>query len=143
MNIRQATPKDIPYILRLYKAGLDEMGISNYTEANLLNKIVVSYQLAPCFLVEVDDKIVGMAGLTTKIESWSQKATLCEYMFYVEPQHRSLRVLGGLVKKSKDFARENNFPFRLELTLQNDEALRKRLFKMYGFEPKAIVGVMK
>lgn len=138
MTIRKATPEDFNDILLMLKAGITELG-EEYKESCLLNKIAVSYYLAPCFLLVVNDNICGMAGLTVKNSSWSGNATLMDYMFYIKPEHRDLDNLGGLVEKSKEFARENSLPLRLEF-ISGSEKVRKRLFDMHGFEIKAVVG---
>lgn len=81
-----------------------------------------------------------MAGFTTVISSHDGKARLADYMFYVEPQHRSIKTLGRLVEAAKDFAKEQDLPLRVEFLSQNDEQLKKRVLKMHGFEVVAVVG---
>ena len=139
--IREATPKDIPYILDLYRKGLEELGETNISESCMLRKIVNSYQLAPCFLLEIDDIIAGIAGLTVITSSHNGDATLSEYMFYVLPEHRSLKNLSGLVEKSKAFASQNDFPLRLQFFTDQDQKVRERLFEMHDFKVIAVVGV--
>lgn len=138
--IRKATPKDFPCVIELYKAGLTETG-ANYSDSLVMAKVVNSFHLAPCFLLVKNDSIVGMAGLTFVTSSFSGDVILSDYMFYIEPEHRSLESLSSLVESAKQFADETKFPFRLEFIIHDDDALRRRLLKMHGFEPKAIVGI--
>ena len=86
--IRKATPQDFPYILDLYMKGLEELG-EHYLESMCLKKVVLSYHLAPCFLLVDCDNIIGIAGLTTVTSSHNGDATLSDYMFYVLPEHRN------------------------------------------------------
>lgn len=140
MLVRQATNHDLPEILRLYKAGLDELGCDDWKETFLIKKITESFLLAPCFLVENDGKVYGIAGLTLVITSHNGVATLMDYMFYVVPDKRNIDVLGGLMEEIKQFAIASNLPVKLEFVCNDDEALRKRLFKRYGFHPKSVTG---
>tara|TARA_R110002020_G_scaffold95809_1_gene229607 strand:- start:654 stop:1085 length:432 start_codon:yes stop_codon:yes gene_type:complete len=137
--IRKATASDIPYILDLYKKGLKEIGADG-KESLLLNKIVTSYHLAPCFLLEVGGEVVGMAGFTIVTQSHDGSTRLADYMFYVEPQHRSIKTLGRLVEAAKAFSKEHDLPLRLEFISRNDEELRRRVLKMHGFEVVCVIG---
>lgn len=139
--IRKATPKDIPEILELYRKGLEELGQKNIKESHILNKVVISYHLAPCFLLEIDDIIVGIAGLTVVTTSHNGVASLADYIFYVEPEYRSIKTLGVLVDSAKNFATENALPLRLEFISNNDEELRKRIFRLHGFKVSSVTGV--
>jgi hypothetical protein len=138
--IRKATKDDFHSILELYRKGLEELGETNIVESMLLKKVVNSYQLAPCFLLVINDNIAGMAGFTTATTSHNGVASLVDYMFYVEPEHRNIKNLGDLVQSAKEFAIEHALPIRLEFVTNNDEETRKRLFKLHGFEPSAVVG---
>lgn len=81
-----------------------------------------------------------MAGFTTVTTSHSGVATLCDYMFYVDPDVRSIETLGGLVKASQEFAKEQGMRMRIEFISRNDEKLRKRMFERFGFDVVAVVG---
>lgn len=138
--VRQATQDDLHDILRLYKSGLDELGFTDWQEHLLIKKITESFILAPCFLVVIDDKISGMAGLTIAITSHNGVATLCDYMFYVEKDVRNINILGGLMGEIKRFAIANQLPVKLEFVCNNDEELRKRMLKKYDFVPHSVTG---
>lgn len=137
--VRQAEYKDIPYIAVLYKKALTELG-EEYLDDRVENKVRNSFYLAPCFLLENDDKIVGMAGLTVVHAAWSNAVSLADYMFFIEKEHRSLKNLSALVQACKDFALSQNLPLRLEFITGTQE-VRERLFKMHGFDKTVVVGV--
>lgn len=141
MLVRKATPNDIPEILEMYKLGLEENDMSDYKEELLLKKVVNSFHLAPCFILVIDGKIVGMAGMTAVTSSHSGVASLADYMFYIYPDSRDIKSLGALVESIKDFAKSHSLPIRLEFIVNNDEALRRRVLEMHGFKPSALVGI--
>lgn len=138
--IRKATFDDVPTILGFYKAGLKELG-EDYVEAYASNKVVNSLYLAPCFLLEVNDIVSGMAAFTMVTTSHTGVATLSDYMFYVQPEHRNIDNLSGLIEAAKGFADETGLPIRIETLTDNDEYARKRLFKMHDFKVFSVVGV--
>jgi len=137
--IRTADGKDIDDILVLYRAGLDELG-DKYQDSLILNKVITSIHLAPCFLLVIDDIICGMAGLTTLVCSPSGQATLTDYMFYIRPEYRKLENFSALINATKDFAVEKSLPLRLQFTTNISEKLRRRLFDMYGFKVISVTG---
>lgn len=139
--IRQATPKDIPVILDLYAKGLIELGETDIYENLLLKKVVNSLHLAPCFLMIKDGNIEGMAGMTVVTTSHSGVAMLCDYMFYVQPEHRNLKALSELVENIKQFAREKDMPVKLEFITDNDQKLRERVLEMHGFKVYSVSGI--
>ncbi len=140
-EIRQATPRDIPFILELYKDGLKELGETDIKEPLLLKKVVNSYHLAPCFLLIINGIIRGMAGFTVGTSSHNGVASMMDYMFYVQEEYRSLKNLSALVKSAKDFASKKMMPIKLEFLTNNDEKLRARLLKMHGFRVFSICGL--
>lgn len=139
--IRQAKQSDIPKILEMYKLGLEELGETVFNESMMLDKVLSSYHLAPCYLLIKNGIIIGMAGLTIETSPWNGDATLSEYMFYVYPEHRNIKNLSGLVNKCKGFAASLDVPLRLEFATEVNEKIRTRLFRMHGFDICAIVGM--
>jgi len=140
MEIVQAKSSEIPYILGLYRDGLEELGAKNIKDSLLVNKVVAGFHLAPCFLLKIDGIIRGIAGLTVVHSSHSGDAMLSEYMFYVEPEFRSLKHLSALVNACKTFADEHGFLLRFEFINQVDIRIRERLFKMHNFQIKSVIG---
>jgi hypothetical protein len=138
--IRQATHKDVPYILEMYKLGLQELGETEFNENMMLDKVLASYDLAPCFLLMKDGNIIGMAGLTIETSPWNGDASLSDYMFYVYPDHRSFKNFSALVEKCKGFAEELNMPLKFEIGLHDRPEARERLTKMLGFELLSVNG---
>ena len=138
--IRIATPQDFPTILDMYEAGLRELGETKLDREMMLRKIAESYNLAPCFLLENNGIIIGIAGLSIITSPWNGDASLSEYMFYVLPEHRNIKNLSALVNKSTEFASSHDLPLRLEFATETSEKIRERLFRMHNFKVCAVVG---
>jgi len=75
--IKKATAKDLPRVVELVGAGLDELG-QKYTDSLLLKKVVNSFHLAPCFLLVIGGIVRGIAGFTVIKSSWDGEATLSD-----------------------------------------------------------------
>lgn len=136
---RLATLDDMPKLIELYISGLEELG-EDYKESLLVKKILDNYYLAPCYVVENNGIVVGMAGFTTVISSHSGVAMLCDYIFYVEPEYRNIKTLSALVSQIKAFAKAQNMPLKIELSIRNDEKLRSRLLSIFGFKVYSLCG---
>lgn len=140
MVIRIATGEDLEDIISLYERGLKELN-EPYKHELLIKKVTESYILAPCFLVVINDKIVGMAGFTLVTTSHSGVASLADYMFFIEKEHRNIKTLDALMKQIKEFAMTHNLQIRLDFLVDRSVGVKKRLFERYGFNVNSIVGV--
>lgn len=137
--IRKAKSTDIPRIIELYRESLDEIGVNHLD--SLTSKVVTdNFFLAPCFVLEINGTIRGIAGLTVSFIPWSGDATLKDYIFYVEPEHRNIDNLGGLVSNCKDFADELGTPLQVSFIVNQDEELRRRILRRHGFEVVSVLG---
>jgi len=120
-----------------------ELGETRFNESMMINKVVSSYHLAPCYLLIKNGNIIGMAGLTIKTSPWNGDATLSDYMFYVYPEHRSFKNFSGLVEKCKGFAASLDVPLNFEIALGSRPKSRERLARMLGFELISVNGEYK
>ena len=57
--IREATTEDIPEIVGMIKAMLDDLELP-WEESYIVNMVLKSLKLAPCFLAMKDDKIIAI-----------------------------------------------------------------------------------
>ena len=137
--IEKAHSTDIPKIIGFYKKALDEMGI-DYLESLVSKTVTDSFFIAPCFLLKIDGIIRGITGMTITYSPWSGNATLSDYIFYIEPEYRDKDNLGGLVKNCKEFADEIGVPLQVNFVVNDDEELRKRVLRKYGFKVASVVG---
>jgi len=138
--VRYATLDDTDIIYHMYDKALQELGEKGIKEV-MINKIMTSLMIAPCFLLVKDDIICGMAGLTLVRKAHNDAAMLSDYMVYVEPQHRSINTLGELINNIKEFANMYNLPVRLDFIVKCDIKSRSRLLKIFGFNVKSLAGV--
>ena len=139
-NYRMAERKDLSRVCDLYIAGLQELQV-DYNKEWVQRKIERAYYCAPCFLLEVGDKIVGMAGLHMGQHHFTGDLTLTDLLFYVEPKHRNIRRLSGLVEACKAFSKEQKIPLHLNFHTNTSIEKRTRLLRMHGFDITGISGV--
>ena len=137
--MREATINDFPEILRMVKAMREELG-QDYKESYVVNTILQSLKLAPCFLLEKNGKICGMAGLTVFFDGFTGQATLSEYGFYIDPSQREYSAFSGLIDKCKEYANKVNMPLILSFQANTDNDFKIKLFKRKGFRIESIVG---
>jgi hypothetical protein len=82
-----------------------------------------------------------MAGFKLAASSYNGDYSLCDYMFYVLPEHRNIENLGALLKEAQQFSRKTKMPLRVDFLCKNDTPLRERMLRKFGFETFAVVGV--
>jgi len=141
MKISKAKYGDLEQICELYKKAIAEIG-DTYKDELVRQKVYNAYFLAPCFIIQEDDRITAMAGLTMGLIPYNGNLTLTDYMFYIEPEYRNLKRFGGLVKSSKRFADDMNLPLRLDfITPTISEDLKKRVFDMHKFNVTGVSGI--
>lgn len=140
MDYIEATIDDFPEILRMVKAMRDELG-QDYKESYVVNTILQSLKLAPCFLLKKDGKICGMAGLTVFFDGFTGQATLSEYGFYIDPSQREYSAFSGLIDKCKEYADRVNMPLYITFRTNKDIKFPEKLAKRKGFVVDAVDGV--
>ena len=138
-SIKEATIDDFQEILRMVKAMRDELG-QDYKESYVVYTILQSLKLAPCFLLEKDGKICGMAGLTVFFDGFTGQATLSEYGFYIDPSQREYSVFSGLIDKCKEYADKVNMPLIFSFQAHASNDFKVKLFERKGFKVDSIVG---
>ena len=137
--IRQATQEDIPAIVDMTKAMLEELG-DEYTESHVVNLVVLSYRIAPCFLLLKGGIICGMAGLSLRFSPFSGQATLIDYGFYIQPRHRSYSLFSGLIEECKKYANKVGLPLSMNLQANIPNKVKETLFKRKGFKVVSMIG---
>ena len=135
---RYADKEDLPEVYVMYLQGLADINAQRVNEEKALNNVLLNWAVAPCVLLIKDDEIVGFAGLTTLVSSFSDVVILKDYMFYIQPAHRGIRSWRTLCKAVQDVADKYNMPFIGEHLLSGDSKHHERLIKMAGAKPIAI-----
>jgi len=137
--IREATIDDLPEMIRMTKAMREELR-RPYKESHIVSTILESLKLAPCFLLQKDANIYGMAGLLLYFDGFTGQATLTEYGFYIDPSQRDYSAFSGLVEQCKKYAKKVNMPLNLTLQSNSSNDFKIKLFKRKGFVIDGIAG---
>ena len=137
--IRVAQPEDLIRVAELTHKGLEELG-EKPSPNKVFSKVQEAYTKAPCVIYETDE-IHGMWGLIAYKPYWTEEVTLSDYMFYVEPEHRSFRVAKQMCDAVKAIA--NNYQLDIELNYMAPSKFeeKKRLFEIMGFTKTGIKGI--
>ena len=146
MLIRYAEEKDLPTVYKLCWAGQRELKeiIPERVDPDLLwNWILKAYSQAPQVLLEKDGEIIGLWGLCTMQAAWSYDAVLADYMFYVLPEHRSLKATKRLKDAVCSVADQHKLTLRLSYLFTGKMPLHARIFAMMGFTVRGFIGFYK
>lgn len=141
MNTRFATRGDLPEVLDMYMAALDEIRheILEPDEAACARLVVHSFQTAPCVLLENDGEIAGFAGLKVTTAPYTIKRQLSEYMFYVKPAFRSMKAITALSEACKRVSDAMRLPVFLTLMLSGQKSDDKAgVLSRLGYQPIAV-----
>ena len=118
---------DLPEICHLALRVPDELGFDNLPQVNnvkVINHIVGSWEECPIFVYreteDPDSKILGFLGVRFEQPWFSDKDVLTDYIFYVKPEHRSLKVTNALINAAKDLARLNKTGLVLTMLANSD-----------------------
>lgn len=140
-HIRYADENDLSTVLKLYMAALSEIQdqILPISPEKCAKTVLFAWSQAPCILIEKAGQIVGFAGLKTARPDHSDHDIITEYMFYIQPEHRSL----GLAKKLSDAAQAVADRFKLPLYfthyLHGKSVEHKGKFlNRWGYKPYAV-----
>ena len=104
MLVRNATIADLPTVYRMAWDGYKELKdvAPEAVDPDLLwNWVLKAHTQAPQVLLEKDGEIIGFWGLCTVRAAWSYDYVLADYMFYILPEHRSMKA----TKQLKDAVR--------------------------------------
>lgn len=134
-----ATKEDLPRVVELVKAGIEELHFNYPVQDNVLaDSVYRSFMLAPCFLVRDGNDIVGVASLTLGNFPWSQKPYLTSNMVYVLPSNRSYSIVRRLYDYIINYAKLQGISY-LDNFMGNDKIDgRLRLAQSKGLEQTGI-----
>lgn len=137
MKIRYADEADLPIVLELYWAGLQEIKdhIAPPDLERCADEVLFSWSQAPCVLAEKAGEIIGFAGLKTVVPPHSKTAVLAEYMVYVKPESRSSGALKMLSDEVQKISREAKIPLSMKLMVPVASLVtRAKLLKRWGYK---------
>lgn len=138
---RYAMREDLAEVLEMYINSLIE--INDYIEPISPKKcaetVMQSWLRAPCILLVKLGQIIGFAGFSSAIPKHSDSVILEEYMFYIKPEHRSLKAAKVMSDASIKMADELKLPLYMSHMLKGHDAnIKDKFLKRWGYETLAI-----
>ena len=124
-------------VLGMYMSALAE--IQDYIEPidfeRCADTVYASWLVAPTILLLKAGELIGFAGLRTFRPLHSQENCLCEYMFYVKREHRSLTAAKALSDAVKAVA--DKFKMRLHMShmvFDTPVLTKEKFLKRWGYK---------
>lgn len=138
---RYANENDLAKVLGLYMTALKEIN-DPYVKPNAekcARQVLFAWSQAPCVLLEKLGEIIGFAGLKTVIPDHSDQNIISEYMFYIKPEHRSIKLAKMLSDEVQAVADRFGLPLYFTHRLNGLSVDHKEKFlKRWGYEPVAV-----
>ncbi len=135
--IYAATREDLPTIVDMALRIPDELGFEKLPPKDpikVTRQIFERWLEAPIFVYKEDGRILGMVGVTVDEMWWSTEKVLTDYVFYILPEHRSLKVMNALVGAVRDFAKLNKLPVITTFMSSDRTPAKEAIFKKKGFK---------
>lgn len=137
ITTRYAMREDLAEVLGMYIEALNE--IQDYIEPISVKKcadlVLKNWLLAPCVLLEKAGEKIGFAGFSSSIPEYSEAQVMREYMFYIKPEHRSLKAAKLMSDKAKEAADECGVPLYMSHMVFEHETDKKINFlKRWGYK---------
>lgn len=137
-----AKREELPEIIEMSLNIPEEHGFDKLPEVNLekvTGYFVEKFRESPIFVYKKDNRIVGFVG--TSIESfwWSDKNVLTDFIFYIHPEHRELKVLNALINSLRDLGKLNDMPVVTHFMSNDRTELKEKLFERHGFKKSGFI----
>lgn len=137
--IRMAEKEDLPRVVRLImKRGeefdYEKSGFPKPELDVLTDTVYRNWMLAPCFVVEEDEEIIGLASTTISTFGWSREPYLGMFMVYVLPEKRSFDIIKKLYESVKDYASLQGLLLCDDYIAIDRVDGRRRLMRSLGFK---------
>jgi GNAT superfamily N-acetyltransferase len=138
--IEYAIESELPTVLRMYMNALKEIpNIGEIDPQSCAKTVYDSWLQAPCLLLKESGKIIGFAGLRLSKNLHNFAHYISEYMFYVEPEYRSVKNAKLLADGAKELSDKMGLELRFSHLLQgNDVTSKFKLMKRWGYEPYSL-----
>jgi GNAT superfamily N-acetyltransferase len=135
--IYAATREDLPKIIKMALNIPEEHGFENLPSVDIIKVTEVfhgNWLKSPIFVYKEDDKILGFVGTIVDSFWWSTEPVLADFVFYVDPKHRSLKVTNALIEAMKDFAKLNKMPVVTHFMSNERTETKEKMFERKGFK---------
>ena len=122
--------KDVSVLFDLYRQFYKYQKDLNNSK-NYLHKRIINNE-SIIFIGTENEKIIAFVQLYETFDSLNLSKKLVLYDLYVLEKYRKLGIGRKLMNKSKDFAKNNNFP-RIELSTSIDNYSAQKLYESLGY----------
>ena len=122
--------KDVSVLFDLYRQFYKYQKDLNNSK-NYLHKRIVNNE-SIIFIGTENEKIIAFVQLYETFDSLNLSKKLVLYDLYVLEKYRKLGIGRKLMNKSKDFAKNNNFP-KIELSTSIDNYSAQKLYESLGY----------
>jgi GNAT superfamily N-acetyltransferase len=141
ISTRYAMREDLAEVLDMYISALNE--IQDYIEPISVEKcaglVLKNWLSAPCVLLEKAGQKIGFAGFASAIPEYSEAVTMREYMFYIKPEHRSIKAAKLMSDKAKEAADECGVPLYMShMVFEHDVKTKVSFLKRWGYKVLSI-----
>ncbi len=141
ISTRYAMREDLAEVLDMYISALNE--IQDYIEPISVEKcadvVLKNWIKAPCVLLEKAGQNIGFAGFASAIPEYSDSVTMREYMFYIKPEHRSIKAAKLMSDKAKEAADECGVPLYMShMVFEHDVKTKVSFLKRWGYKIMSI-----
>lgn len=141
VTVRYADEVDLPQVFKMYVSAIKEIeGDKANIDLPVCARLIWDcFVKAPCVLLEKMGEIVGFCGLRTGVLDYSKDAYISEYMFYINPKHRSMKTARVLSNAAQDVAEKFKLPLYFTHFI-GDKSIewREKFLNRWGYKTKAI-----
>lgn len=139
MLIRYAEYAELPLVLDMYMAALDEIKevILSPDLLSCARVVLRSWHTAPCIIAEKDGEIIGFAGLKKTVAPYTTQAQISDYCIYVKPEHRGVKVIKLLSDACKDVSEKLGLPLFLTHIFALGKTQGSAFLDRWGYTPIA------
>ncbi len=136
--IQLATAEDLIQVYALCTASYIENALQGTTLEISMDKSLAT--MATCIeaghvWVDKEDKCIQGLIMIAPSQAWfSTDFFFTAIVFYIKPEHRSLRKAKKLMDKAKEYVIINGIPLAIDIFGLRDVEKKKKLFKYLGFE---------
>ncbi len=134
---RYAMREDLAEVLEMYISALNEIQdyIEPISEDRCSKTVFENWLRAPCLILEKAGKIIGFAGFNSVIPEYSESNILREYMFFIKPEHRSVKAAKTLSDAAKRIADVVGLPLYMShMVFEHDINKKSRFLKRWGYK---------
>lgn len=128
---------ELPLLLPLAEQDAAAVGysLSDINYEKLLQSFEACVDHAAVFVADHNDEIAGMMTLCLIESFWSDRRTLTNLIYWVDPKYRKSQAGMGLLRAACDYAKQTGLRFDLRVESYDELDRKDKLFRHMGFKP--------